>query len=232
MNTETKFFIGIGIITLVVVVAGAILLSKQSSSQQQTQEENQTVDQAELIANAQHTIGNPTAVVTVVEFADLQCPACRAANPILNQVLKTYPNDVYYVFRHYPLSIHKNARKAAQAAEAAAKQGKFFEISDKLFTNQPDWQDSGNPEEFFEKYASELGLDLEKFKTDSNAGSDAIDSDFALGNKYNVQSTPTFFINGQRQPGVVELTQFEQIINSAKGINTSEQPAQSPDSDQ
>ena len=201
MSTESKFFIGIGVITLVVIVAGAVLFSKQPSSQDQTQGATQSVDQSDLIANAAHTVGSPTAPVIVVEFADLQCPACKAAQPIVKQVLEKYGQDVYFVWRHYPLSSHKNSKIAANSTEAAAGQGKFFEFAD----------------EIFETYASEIGLDLEKFKADLNTGNQSIESDFALGNKFSVTSTPTFFINGQKYSGVVQLDQFEQIINATKG---------------
>ena len=217
MSTESKFFIGIGAITLVVIIAGAVLFSKQSSSQDQTQGATQSVDQSDLIANAAHTVGSPTAPVIVVEFADLQCPACKAAQPIVKQVLEKYGQDVYFVWRHYyPLSSHKNSKIAANASEAAGQE-KFFEFVDRVYTNQGEWENSGEADEIFEKYASEIGLDLEKFKADLNTGNQSIESDFALGNKFSVTSTPTFFINGQKYSGVVQLDQFEQIINATKG---------------
>src|SRR3989344_3800635 len=232
MSTESKFFIGIGVITLVVIASGAVLFSKQSSSQGQTQGATQSVNQSDLIANAPHTVGSPTAPVIVVEFADLQCPACKAAQPIVKQVLEKYGQDVYFVWRHYPLSSHKNSKVAANASEAAAGQGKFFEFVDKVYTNQGEWENSGNADEIFEKYASEIGLGLEKFKADLNTGTQSIESDFALGNKFSVTSTPTFFINGQKYSGVVQLDQFEQIINATKGKtgepSTLEQPGQLP----
>ena len=216
MSTESKFFIGIGAITLVVIIAGAVLFSKQSSSQDQTQGATQSVNQSDLIANAAHTVGSPTAPVIVVEFADLQCPACKAAQPIVKQVLEKYGQDVYFVWRHYPLSSHKNSKIAANASEAAGQE-KFFEFVDRVYTNQGEWENSGEADEIFEKYASEIGLDLEKFKADLNTDNQSIESDFALGNKFSVTSTPTFFINGQKYSGVVQLNQFEQIINATKG---------------
>ena len=216
MSTESKFFIGIGVITLVVIASGAVLFSKQSSSQDQTQGATQSVNQSDLIANAAHTVGSPTAPVIVVEFADLQCPACKAAQPIVKQVLEKYGQDVYFVWRHYPLSSHKNSKIAANASEAAGQE-KFFEFVDRVYTNQGEWENSGEADEIFEKYASEIGLDLEKFKADLNTDNQSIESDFALGNKFSVTSTPTFFINGQKYSGVVQLNQFEQIINATKG---------------
>jgi|SRR3989344_8779390 len=216
MSTESKFFIGIGVITLVVIASGAVLFSKQSSSQGQTQGATQSVNQSDLIANAPHTVGSPTAPVIVVEFADLQCPACKAAQPIVKQVLEKYGQDVYFVWRHYPLSSHKNSKIAANASEAAGQE-KFFEFVDRVYTNQGEWENSGEADEIFEKYASEIGLDLEKFKADLNTDNQSIESDFALGNKFSVTSTPTFFINGQKYSGVVQLNQFEQIINATKG---------------
>ncbi|OGD83698.1 hypothetical protein A3G14_00780 [Candidatus Curtissbacteria bacterium RIFCSPLOWO2_12_FULL_38_9] len=232
MSSEHKFLLGFAAVTVVIILIGAFFLGKQSDSQQTSGQAQQTVDQSELISNAPHTVGDPGAAVVVVEFADLQCPACRSADPIVHQLLENYGEDVYYVFRHYPLSIHKNAKKAAQAAEAAASQGKFFEMVEKLYASQSDWQDSGNAQEHFETYAAEIGLNIDQFKSEINQFNDPIESDFALGNRFGVQSTPTFFINGERYSGVVQLAQFEQIINSSKektnGANTSESPDQQP----
>lgn len=251
MSSESKFLIGFGLITLLIIAAGVFFFGKQSNNQNgQSNEAQESIDQNRLISGAKHTVGNPEAPVTVVEFADLQCPACGAAHPIVAKLLETYPEDVYYVFRHYPLAIHKNAKKAARAAEAAGAQGKFFEMVDKLFTHQDDWENSTSADEIFERYAKELKLDLEKYKTDVENVDDPINSDYALGNQSAVKSTPTFFINGQIHPGIVQLSQFEQIIQSSKtateestdsanptnvndathdnDANTSEEPAPSP----
>lgn len=219
MEGSNKLLIGIGVVTVLIIVIGAFFFGGQSTNQKEAQQEIADLDTSELTVSAENTSGIPNAPVTVIEFADFQCPACASAHPIVKQLLEKYPDEVYYVFRHYPLSIHRNAKIAAQAAESAGEQGKFFEMQDKLFTNQADWQDSGKPKEIFEQYASEIGLDVELYKSQIDEQSGKVNSDFALGNKFQVQSTPTFFINGERYPGVIDLAQFETIIIAANQSN-------------
>jgi len=216
MSTESKFLIGIGIFT-VVIIAGGVFFFSRSKPQENP---NQKADETVLYSNTKNFLGDTNAPVKIVEFADMQCPACRSAQPILKSVLEKHQDQVYFVFRHYPLSTHKNARQAAKAVEAASLQGKIWEMVDLLYTKQPEWSEKSNPEDLFAGYAQELGLDVEKFKTDLDESYDIIDRDFADGNKLTVSSTPTFFINGEKKPGVVQEAEFEAYFQSAP--NTSE----------
>ena len=130
--------------------------------------------------------------------------------PLLRQVLEKYPNDVKLVIKHYPLAIHSYARKAALAALAAGKQGKFWEIHEKLFANQKDLSDAK-----VEAIAGELGLNMEQFNKDLKdpAIASLIDRDMNDGRRANVQGTPTIFVNGklfnQRS-----LQGFQQVIEA------------------
>jgi len=216
MSTESKFFIGIGIITVVIIAAGVFFFSR-SKPQENT---NQKADEAVLLANTKNSVGDPNAAVKIVEFVDLQCPACRSAQPIIKNMLEKYKDQVYFVWRHYPLSTHMNARPAARAVEAAALQGKFFEMVDILFTKQLEWSEKSDPKELFEGYAQELGLDIEQFKSDLNSSFDVIDKDSADGNKAGVTSTPTFFINGEKKPGALQPADFDAYFQTQ--TNTSE----------
>ena len=216
MSTESKFLIGIGLFTVVIVAAGVFFFGRGKPQENPNQKADETV----LYSNTKNSIGDPNAPVKIVEFADMQCPACRSAQPILKSVLEKHQDQVYFVFRHYPLSTHKNARVAAKAVQAAALQGKIWEMVDLLYTKQPEWSEKSNPEDLFAGYAQELGLDVEKFKTDLDESYDIIDRDFADGNKLTVSSTPTFFINGEKKPGVVQEAEFEAYFQSAP--NTSE----------
>ena len=211
MTGENKFLIGIGIITAILLIAGVFFFSK---NQPPPENSNQTIDQNTVLANATHTIGDQNAPLNVVEFGDFQCPACAQAEPILKKVLGQNDEKIYFVFRHYPLSTHKNARIAAQAAEAASIQEKFWEMHDLIYENQKEWSDSGNAEEIFFRYAEQIGLDKSKFKDDIDKTTTTINDDYALGNKVGVKSTPTFFINGKKYSGVVSEATFQQLLDS------------------
>lgn len=140
--------------------------------------------------------GPADAKVTIVMFSDFQCPACSAAHPILKRVIAEYPGKVRFVVRDFPLeSIHDHAFAAARAANAAAKQGKFFEYIDLLYDGQKAFSD-----EAFVAFAEKLGLNTKKFTADFNDSSaaDEIRKDIADGNAYGVSGTPTIFINGKK----------------------------------
>lgn len=137
--------------------------------------------------------GDASAPVTIVEFTDFQCPSCAAMNPAVEDALKTYGNRVRLVVRDFPLSMHPNARKAAEAAFAANAQGKFFEYINILFKNQSALDNAS-----LKKYASDLGLDRARFDAALDSGQYAaqVSHDVDDGEAYGVDATPTFFING------------------------------------
>ena len=137
--------------------------------------------------------GDANAPVTIVEFTDFQCPACGAMHPVLEEVLKSYGNKVRFVVRDFPLVQHENAAKAAEAADAANAQGKFFEYTDILFNNQKALDVAS-----LKKYASQIGLNRARFDAELDKGIYAaeIKHDIEDGEIYGVGSTPTIFING------------------------------------
>lgn len=152
---------------------------------------------------ADQTYGNPDAKVTIIEYADFQCPGCAAAAPKLNEIKETYKDSVQFVFRHFPLtSIHPNALIAAYSTEAAGLQGKFWEMHDVLFENQGAWSPLGTDQrtEKFRDYAGQIGLDLSQFDTDltSERISKKVSHDRALAGKLGVNSTPTIYVDGQK----------------------------------
>ncbi|KKR78377.1 MAG: Periplasmic thiol:disulfide interchange protein DsbA [Candidatus Curtissbacteria bacterium GW2011_GWA1_40_9] len=233
MTGEKKFLLGMGIATLAIIIAGVMLLGRGNKKENV----DPGFDTAQLTQNVKHSQGESTLPVTIIEFADIQCPACKQAQPIIEKMLEENQGNVYFVFRHYPLSSHKNAKIAAQAAEAAGAQGKFFEMVHIQYLKQTDWSEKTNPREQFRSYAQELGLNIDQFNKEMEDLKSSIESDFALGNKAGVNSTPTFFINGQKYPGVIQAEKFKQIIDSItsaqkevestpEGFNTSETPGQ------
>lgn len=156
--------------------------------------------------------GAATAPVTIVMFSDFQCPACSRTHPILKNVIAEYKDKIRFVVRDFPLvSIHENAFLAAQAANAANAQGKFFEYTELLYNNQ-DKLDSASLKEF----ATKLGLDRKKFDAELDSGkyADEVRKDMADGESYSVTSTPTIFINGVK---IRENTaeEFKQAIEKA-----------------
>ncbi len=162
-----------------------------------------------------YTKGTSTAKVKITEYADFQCPACAAMAPTVADLLAKYPNDIELTFKHFPLTqIHPRALLAAKASEAAGKQGKFFEMHDKLFAGQSTWASNSKAEEIFVGYAAELGLDIEKFKTDLKNDEIAakIRSNTAEGNQNNVQGTPTFFVNGLKVENPTLVTSVETAL--------------------
>jgi len=138
--------------------------------------------------------GNPEAPVTIVVFSDFQCPYCAKLLPELQQVEKLYPTQVKVVFKHFPLSMHQYARKAAAAAIAAGRQGKFWEMHDQLFASYNRLTDAR-----VEEIASTLQLDLEQFRKDwqDPQNEQIIQRDQQLGQQAMVRGTPTVFINGR-----------------------------------
>ena len=160
--------------------------------------------------DAQPTKGPKDAKVTIIEVSDFQCPFCSRATPTVKQIMDAYPNDVRVVWANNPLAFHKDAMPAAKAAYAAHKQGKFWEMHDKLFANQREL----TPENF-EKYAQELGLDLAKFKADmaSPEIEQQIKKEQALYTSRGARGTPGFFINGRLVSGAQPFDNFKNVID-------------------
>ncbi len=154
--------------------------------------------------------GPDDALVTIVEFSDFQCPYCERVTKTVDQVKSKYGDDVRVVFRHHPLPFHSNARPAAVAAMAAHRQGKFWEMHDKLFPMRKQLN-----EELYKSLATQLGLDMAKFDADRNDPSlgKMIDEDIALAQRMGANGTPAFFINGRFLSGAVPLDKFTAIID-------------------
>ena len=215
MTQEAKIIGGIGIATVVLVIGAALYLGGQSSQQPQNNE--RVTDTQRLVGADSYKVEVPNAKATVVEFADFQCPACRSAHPVVKQMLEDYEGKVTYVYRHFPLPAHRNASLAAQAAEAAGAQGKFFEYHDVLFEKQQEWSDTKSPIDTFTKYAADLGLDETKFKEalEKRTYAEKVQKEQDDGIALGVNSTPTFFVDGQRLVGVPTYDSLKQTIDAA-----------------
>jgi protein-disulfide isomerase len=156
--------------------------------------------------------GPPSAPVTIVEWADFECPYCRHASPLLDKIVEKNAGKVRLVYKFYPLQAHVHGESAARAAVAAMKQGKFWEMHHKLFEHQ----EAMEPREI-EKYARELGLDLAKFKADweSEATADRVSRDRKQGDLLSLSGTPAIFINGRE----FDLTKFDMNEDMEEWVN-------------
>jgi len=138
--------------------------------------------------------------VVLGEYGDYQCPPCGLLYPVLKDIEHEYGKQLQIVFHHFPLpKIHKNAMNAARAAEAARIQGKFWEMHDRLYRNQNAWKDLDDPRPVFLQYATELGLNADRFSRDMNGPEveQRITADMQKGTSVGVTGTPTVFIEGQ-----------------------------------
>jgi protein-disulfide isomerase len=215
MSNENKILIGIGIVTVIIISIGAFAFGGSSNSSNTTAPVKK--DTKLMVHPDSHQITAKDAKVTLVEFGDFQCPACGAAYPVVEQILQNYKGKINFVFRQYPLQVHNHAQPAAEAAEAAGAQGKFFDMYTALYTGQKDWGESNKYMDYFLTYAKNIGLDVNKFKADvqANKYKNKIQADMKDGDALAIQATPTFFINGVEQEGGLPYDQFKQKIDDA-----------------
>jgi Na+/H+ antiporter NhaA len=160
-----------------------------------------------------HVRGPAKAPVTVVEYGDFECPYCGLAEPVVREILADY-GDVRYVWRHLPLTdVHQHAQLAAEGSEAAAAQGKFWEMHDQLLEHQ-----GALTAKDLIRYAGELGLSAEKFTRDlaRDVGADKIDEDVDSADLSGVSGTPTFFVNGKRHHGAYDLAALSDAVRAAR----------------
>ncbi len=163
-----------------------------------------------------HVRGPDRAPVTLVEYGDFECPYCGRAEPVVRELLADY-GDLRYVWRHLPLTdVHPHALLAAEAAEAAASQGKFWQMHDRLL----DHQDTLTAKDMI-RYAGELGLDIERFTADlrQHAGSAKIAADVDSADLSGVSGTPTFFVNGKRHHGAYDIGTLSDAVRTARTRN-------------
>lgn len=203
MKKET---ILLGIIAVLVIVAAMIGASYYRDSVQSERKPIITAN-ASLIREDSPTLGNPNAKVTIVEFLDPECESCRAFNPSVKKLLKDYDGKVRLVVRYMPF--HPNSVLAATFTEVAGEQGKYWQAQELLFQKQSEWGTKHGPpsndqppdvKALFEKYAMELGLDLDKLASaiKENRFAAKLERDKKDGQANGVRQTPTIFVNGRQ----------------------------------
>ncbi len=208
----------LGVVIVIIVAAAAYFASLGSTPGANLGKLNREVDATDW------RLGPATAKVTLVEYADFECPACAAYAPVVKQLLAAYPNDVAVVYRHFPLAQHRSAKLAASYAEAAGRQGKFWEMNDRLFATQSTWttQTPAENETYFNNLAKELALNLTTLQTDLKdpAIMAKITSSYAEGEASGVDSTPTFFLNGVQISNPRSENDFKVLIDALLASST------------
>ena len=209
------------IIFAVVVVAifgGIVWLGKSN-------EKTYTGDASKIITEGlpDHVRGITDQKVTLIEYGDFQCPGCGKMFPTVHEITEKYKDKVTFIFRNLPLTnIHSNALAAATAAEAAGKQGRYFDMHDVLFQSQGSWQ-SASPSErtqIFQNYAQQLGLNIDQYKSDLGGKdiTEKINRDITTGkNTFKANATPTFILNGQKvdEKKATDPAALEALIDEA-----------------
>lgn len=157
--------------------------------------------------------GDPKASIVMIEFADFQCPHCRLAAKVMDEVAEKHKDDIVYYYKHFPLGGHQQAQKAAVASLAAHEQGKFWPMHDMVFANQMKLTDDS-----YEEFANKIGLNVKRFKEgmQSPMVQQQVVSDKLEGEKANITGTPTLFINGKQYFGDKSVEALSKVIEEMK----------------
>jgi protein-disulfide isomerase len=212
---------------IVAVAAGIFWLMYRGGSPNSPSETSspRIVSPAEVSAE-DHIKGPENPIVTLVEYGDFQCPACASYHTLVEQLAEEFEGELQVVYRHFPLrSIHRHAQIAAQAAEAAADQGYFWEYYDSLYEKQDEWVNTRDPRSLFREYADELTLNLDQFDAymNSDEAKAKVDADYNSGTAAGIDSTPTFFVNGDKIANPQGLEPFQRLIQQLIDSEKSEE---------
>ena len=210
-------------VLVVVAVAVAMFLVKRGGPENSPVVASSVLPDKPVITPEGWSKGNLSAKTVLVEFGDFQCPSCAGARLKVEAALKKFEKDLKVVFKEYPMpNIHRNAMVAAQAAEAAGRQLKFWEMYELLFARQNEWVNVPDAQTFFLKYANELHLDVERFRQDmlDSEIRNKIFRDLLEGQVAQVRFVPSFFLNGKMMQGVKSDAEFEELI--AQAIRTAQ----------
>lgn len=213
------------LLVIALLIIGSVGLIIYSNNKPNKSANNQS-NAAEITAE-DHFRGPADSPVVLIEYGDFQCPACKQFDPVMESLFLEYGDRVKFVYRHFPLTrIHPNAMFGHRAAEAAGRQGKFFEMGHMLYEQQDLWVKSDNPTAVLEAFAKQLGLDVDKFKSDfaDPAVLEKINAQAKTGEAFNITGTPTFILNGQKIDTPTSFEAFRQMLedalNRAKTSNT------------
>lgn len=224
------------VVVLLVALAGGALLMRPSTPQTNLAQMPPTITTtpnpqatanaaneprpaASNIAPITHLRGRADAPLLIEEYGDFQCPPCGFFHPILKRIEGEYPTQLRVAFHHFPLrNMHRHADEAARAAEAAALQGKFWQMHDMLFEKQKEWNEAENARTLFLGYARTLGIDVQKFSQDMDGSmvNSRVRNDESGGTARGVTGTPTVFLNGREVPyeTAIDYNKLRAVIES------------------
>jgi protein-disulfide isomerase len=206
-----KYGIWAAAVIIIIAVVGGLLAVVNSPSST-----SNTVTVAP-VTSRDITNGDKNAKLTLIEYADFQCPACGAYHPLIDQLLKDYNGKIFYIYRMFPLvNLHPNAFVAAQAGYAAWKQGKFFQMDDLLYNNQDAWAGVSDPRSIFVSYAKQLKMNVSLFETDmnSNAAKTYVQDSENEAMSEGINATPTFILNGVEIQNPNSYSDFKKLIDT------------------
>lgn len=194
MNSK---YAAVGIILTLLLVGGVLFIRQTKPVAHEIPKHTDTVKSK----------GPVDAPIQIVEYSDFQCPSCRNAGKVLSKIFVDYPGQIRLVFRHFPLAMHRWSQLAHQAVECAGIQGQFWPYHDKMFNEQEKWSIEVDPTETFLRYASSMNLNIDTFVScmEDPKVRETIMADKSKGEFIQVNSTPTFFINGERFVGPMDL---------------------------
>ena len=206
-------FIIVGLVAALAIGGGAFFYrTKRAANPTLKISKTETEKPGEIV----HALGPADAAVTLEEFGDFQCPPCGRLSEPINQLQKQH--NLRLIFRQFPLAIHAHAKEAACAAEAAARQGRFWQMHDLLYREQAVWSNSTDARALFSAYAGMLQLDLGRFKADMDSSEvqERVERDQHRGAAFGVKNTPTIFLNNEAlQPNQMSTAELPGVIEAA-----------------
>ncbi len=211
MKLTTNVLLAVGVIALCVLIVFLLVQPRPEPAKD-----------FPPVTTEDHAKGAVEGHVVLVEYLDFECEACGAYYPIIKNLEEKLKTDVTFVARYFPLPGHRNGLPAALAAEAAGRQGKFWEMHNLLFERQKEWGEKQvETPEVFEGFAAELGLDMDKFRADVAAPEvkARIQRDMDSGRALGVDSTPSFFVNGERLENPKSERDFWRVLETAVDAN-------------
>ena len=207
---------------VILILGGTVFALAMLPKKEPTEPNNSQTVQVPSVAETDWVKGNKNSEVTLVEYGDFQCPACAAYHPLVDKLLKEEGQNFQLVYRHFPLRQHNKAKPAAYAAEAAGRQGKFFEMYDLIYQGQNNWAEKINPKDVFLDYVRSLNLNLERYNKDFNSSEvkSRVEADLQSALKIGVNSTPTFYLmDSTNSPQVgkkIQPRNYDEFVNLIK----------------